>query len=186
MHKGRFTPPFVTSKRATLFAPFWRVHLRLLSFLANLCAVLAGSLLTLITLVTCGNLILRNTTGDSMAGAFEITAMSTGAAIALFMPLSQIRQGHIIVDFFTTGLSDSTNAKMDQLGAFVLALVFGLLAWRTTLGGMSAYTANSQTMLMGLPEWIVYAAMVPPFALTGLIGLRQAMFGFELPSEQHA
>jgi TRAP-type C4-dicarboxylate transport system permease small subunit len=157
--------------------------LRLLTSLANLCAVLAGALITLITLITCGNLILRNTTGDSMAGAFEITAMSTGAAIALFMPLSQVRQGHIIVDFFTNSLSDATNGKLDKLGAFVLALVFGLLAWRTTLGGLSAYNSGSQTMLMSLPEWIVYAAMVPPFALTAVIGLRQALFGFELPTE---
>jgi TRAP-type C4-dicarboxylate transport system permease small subunit len=157
--------------------------LRLLTSLANLCAVLAGALITLITLITCGNLILRNTTGDSMAGAFEITAMSTGAAIALFMPLSQVRQGHIIVDFFTNSLSDAANGKLDKLGAFVLALVFGLLAWRTTLGGLSAYNSGSQTMLMSLPEWIVYAAMVPPFALTAVIGLRQALFGFELPTE---
>jgi len=157
--------------------------LRLLTSLANLCAVLAGALITLITLITCGNLILRNTTGDSMAGAFEITAMSTGAAIALFMPLSQVRQGHIIVDFFTNNLSDAANGKLDKLGAFVLAMVFGLLAWRTTLGGLSAFNSGSQTMLMGLPEWIVYAAMVPPFALTAVIGLRQALFGFELPTE---
>lgn len=157
--------------------------MRLLTSLANLCAVLAGALITLITLITCGNLILRNTTGDSMAGAFEITAMSTGAAIALFMPLSQVRQGHIIVDFFTNSLSDAANGKLDKLGAFVLALVFGLLAWRTTLGGLSAYNSGSQTMLMSLPEWIVYAAMVPPFALTAVIGLRQALFGFELPTE---
>ena len=77
--------------------------MNVLSPLAKLCAVLAGLLLTIITVVTCGNLILRNTTGDSLAGAFEITAVCTGAAIALFMPLCQLRRGHIIVDFFTTG-----------------------------------------------------------------------------------
>ena len=97
--------------------------MRILQSLANLCAVLAGMLLTVITLITCGNLILRNTTGDSMAGAFEMTAVATGAAIALFMPLAQIRQGHIIVDFFTTNLSESTNNKLDRLGALVLSLV---------------------------------------------------------------
>lgn len=113
-----------------------------------------------------------------MAGAFEMTAMATGAAIALFMPLAQIRQGHIIVDFFTTNMSESTNALLDRLGALVLSLVFMLLAWRTTLGGMSAFNANSQTMLLGFPEWIVYACMVPPFALSALVGLYQSIFGF--------
>jgi TRAP-type C4-dicarboxylate transport system permease small subunit len=160
--------------------------LRILQSLANLCAVLAGMLLTVITLITCGNLILRNTTGDSMAGAFEMTAVATGAAIALFMPLAQIRQGHIIVDFFTTNLSESTNNKLDRLGALVLSLVFALLSWRTTLGGMSAYTANSQTMLLGFPEWIVYSAMVPPFALSAAIGFYQSIFGFDLAVEKTA
>lgn len=157
-----------------------------LKFLANVCAILAGSMLTLITLVTCANLILRNTTGDSMAGAFEITAMATGAAVSLFMPLAQIRQGHIIVDFFTANASEATTDKLDRFGALVLAIVFGLMAWRTTIGGMSSYNSGSQTMLMGIPEWIEYVAMTPPFALTCFIGLRQALFGFNFDSEHAA
>jgi TRAP-type C4-dicarboxylate transport system permease small subunit len=163
-----------------------RENLNPLKFLANVCAILAGSLLTLITLVTCANLILRNTTGDSMAGAFEITAMATGAAVSLFMPLAQMRQGHIIVDFFTAGLSEKANANLDRFGALVLACVFGLMAWRTTIGGISSYNAGSQTMLMGIPEWIEYLAMTPPFALTCIIGLRQALIGFNFESEHHA
>lgn len=153
--------------------------LRIFSSLAKLCAILAGLLLTVITTITCGNLILRNTTGDSMAGAFEITAVSTGAAIALFMPLCQFRRGHIIVDFFTSGLSDAANAMLDRLGALMLGLVFAFLAWRTTLGGLSAFTAHSETMLMSIPEWIVYAAMVPPFILSALIGFWQAACSFD-------
>jgi TRAP-type C4-dicarboxylate transport system permease small subunit len=152
---------------------------RLLSWLAKLCAVLAGLLLTVITLITCYNLITRNFFGESMVGAFELTAVSTGAAIALFMPLAQARQGHIIVDFFTTGLSDAANGVLDRIGALVLALVFVFLAWRVSVGGINAYDAGSQTMLMGFPEWIVYAAMVPPFIVTALIALSQAAVGFE-------
>jgi TRAP-type C4-dicarboxylate transport system permease small subunit len=147
--------------------------------LAKLCAVLAGLLLTVITLITCYNLITRNFFGESMVGAFELTAVSTGAAIALFMPLAQARQGHIIVDFFTTGLSDAANGVLDRIGALVLALVFVFLAWRVSVGGINAYDAGSQTMLMGFPEWIVYAAMVPPFIVTALIALSQAAVGFE-------
>lgn len=146
--------------------------------LANLCAVLAGFLLTFISLLTCGNLILRNYSDNSMPGAFELTAVASGAAIALFMPLCQTRRGHIIVDFFTNGLREATNDKLDRIGAFVLALVFIFLAWRTTLGGLNVLDAHSVTMLMGFPEWIVYAAMVPPFILTALIALHQAFFGF--------
>jgi TRAP-type C4-dicarboxylate transport system permease small subunit len=158
--------------------------LRLLTSLARLTATVAGLLMTLITLLTCGNLLLRNTTGDSIVGAFEITAYSTGVAIALFMPLSQLRQGHIIVDFFTARVSDDINSKLDRLGALMLCGVFCLLTWRTTVGGMSAYNAGSQSMLMSIPEWIVYAGMLPPFALTAVIALSQALFGFDGLKEQ--
>ena len=158
----------------------------MLEKLAKLCAVLAGVLLTGITLLTCTNLILRNTTGDSMAGAFELTAMATGAAIALFMPLCQFRQGNIIVDFFTAGLSEAANEKLDRLGALLLGLIFMFLAWRTTLGGLNVFDSHSETQIMGFPEWLVYAAMVPPFALTGLIAFSQVAFGFDQPSEASA
>jgi len=159
--------------------------LKALSTLARMSAILAGLLMTIITLLTCGNLFLRNVTEDAIPGAFEMTALATGAAIALFMPLCQVRQGNIIVDFFTANCSDETNAIMDRIGALVLSAIFALLAWRTVIGGLSAYNANSLTMLMGIPEWIVYAAMVPPFALTAIIGLTQSVFGFDAVKEQH-
>jgi hypothetical protein len=33
-------------------------------------------------------------------------------------------------------------------------------------------------MMLGFPEWIVYAAMVPPMMLTAVIAVWQALFGF--------
>lgn len=152
--------------------------MRALETLANFCAILAGVLLTAITLMTCGSLIGRNTVGVSIVGAFELTGVAAGAAIALFMPLCQLRRGNIIVDFFTAKLGERTNDKLDRFGALLLAGIFALLAWRTTLGGINVWTANSETQIMGFPEWVVYAFMVPPFVLTALIALRQAVLGF--------
>ncbi|MES2786383.1 MAG: TRAP transporter small permease [Pseudomonadota bacterium] len=146
--------------------------------LAKFCAVLAGVLLTGITLLTCGSLIGRNTVGVSIVGAFELTGVAAGAAIALFMPLCQLRRGNIIVDFFTARLKPSINDKFDRFGALMLAVIFGFLAWRTTLGGLNSYSMNSETQIMGYPEWTVYATMVPAFVLAGVISLYQAVFGF--------
>lgn len=152
--------------------------MKLLDPLARLCAILAGVLLTLITLMTCASLIGRNTTGDSIVGAFELTGVAAGAAIALFMPLCQVRRGNIIVDFFTANLRPEVNDRMDRFGAFLLALIFALLAWRTTLGGINSYSSHSETQIMGFPEWVVYAVMTPAFVLAGLVALHQAVFGF--------
>jgi TRAP-type C4-dicarboxylate transport system permease small subunit len=153
--------------------------MRLLSTLARLCAVLAGVLLTVITLMTCASLIGRNTTGWTLVGDFELSGAAAGAAIALFMPWCQVRRGHILVDFFTTRASAATQARLDRAGALLLGLAMALLAWRTTLGGLNAWNTQSTTMMMGLPEWIVYAGMVPPLALTALIALLQALRGFD-------
>jgi len=152
--------------------------LRVLEPLAKLCAILAGLLLIVITLITCASVIGRNTTGTTLAGDFELTGVAAGAAIALFMPWCQLRRANIIVDFFTARASERTNARLDRLGALLLGLIFALLAWRTTLGGMSAWKAQSGTMMLGFPEWIVYTAMVPPLVLTAIIGFVQALRGF--------
>jgi TRAP-type C4-dicarboxylate transport system permease small subunit len=149
--------------------------MRILSALAHLCAILAGLLLTGITLMTCVSLIGRNTTGWTINGDFELTGVATGAAIALFMPLCQLKKGHIIVDFFTARASEATNRHLDRLGALCVSAVFALLAWRTVLGGINAYDTFSGTMMLGFPEWVVYAAMVPPFVVCSLIGLLQAL-----------
>ena len=149
--------------------------MRILSALAHLCAILAGLLLTGITLMTCVSLIGRNTTGWTINGDFELTGVATGAAIALFMPLCQLKKGHIIVDFFTARASEATNRQLDRVGALCVSAVFALLAWRTVLGGINAYDTFSGTMMLGFPEWVVYAAMVPPFVVCSLIGLLQAL-----------
>ena len=151
--------------------------MKILQSLAKLSAILAGVLLTGITLMTCISLIGRNTVGLTLVGDFELTGIATGAAIALFMPWCQIKRGNIIVDFFTARAHAVVNDRFDRLGAFLLALVFALLSWRTTLGGINAYATHSSSMMMGLPEWIVYAAMVPPFVLTTAIALYQTVFG---------
>lgn len=148
--------------------------MRFLEPLAKLCAILAGVLLTVITLMTCFSLIGRNTTGVTLVGDFELTGVATGAAVALFMPWCQITRGNIIVDFFTAKASERTNRALDRFGALLLALAMGLLTWRTTLGGINAWQSQSGTMMLGFPEWIVYLAMVPPLALTAIIGLAQS------------
>lgn len=152
--------------------------MNLLEALAKLCAILAGVLLTVITLMTCISLIGRNTTGWTIVGDFELTGAAAGAAIALFLPWCQLRRGNIIVDFFTSRASAATNAALDRLGALLFALVMALLTWRTALGGLHVWQSQSTTMMLGLPEWIVYACMVPPLALCVVIGLWQALAGF--------
>jgi TRAP-type C4-dicarboxylate transport system permease small subunit len=150
----------------------------LLEKLAKLCAVLAGVLLTVITLMTCVSLIGRNTTGWTIVGDFELSGSAAGAAIALFLPWCQVRRGNIMVDFFTAKASEATQDKLDRLGALFLALAMALMTWRTAVGGMNAWASKAGSMMLGFPEWVVYVGMVPPLALTAVIAFTQAARGF--------
>jgi TRAP-type C4-dicarboxylate transport system permease small subunit len=149
--------------------------------LAKLCAILAGVLLTVVTLMTCVSLLGRNLIGVSIVGDFELSGAAAGAAIALFMPWCQLQRGNIIVDFFTAKAGERALVAFDRFGALLLGLMMALLAWRTTLGGINAWKSGSGTMLIGFPEWIIYVGMVPPLILTAVIGIVQAVRGFTPP-----
>jgi TRAP-type C4-dicarboxylate transport system permease small subunit len=152
--------------------------LRILETLAKACAVAAGLLLTVITLMTVASVVGRNTTGWTIVGDFELSGSAAGAAIALFLPWCQVRRGNIIVDFFTTKASPATQQRLDRLGALLLAAVMVLMAWRSAIGGLNAWKSQSGSMMLGFPEWIVYCGIVPPLVLTALIALVQALRGF--------
>ncbi len=159
--------------------------MKVLEALARLCAILAGLLLVFITVMTCISIVGRDVFGTAINGDFELSGAAAGAAIALFMPWCQVKRGNIIVDFFTTKASDRAQAVMDRIGAFLLGCVMALMAWRTTLGGLNAWTTQSGTMMLGFPEWIVYVGMVPPLALAAVIGFWQAAVGLEDEAESN-
>jgi len=150
-----------------------------LQFLAKLCAVAAGTLLTLITLMTCVSVIGRNTTGWTIVGDFELTGAAAGAAIALFLPWCQLRRGNITVDFFTSWASQAAQQRLERIGALLLAAVMALMAWRASIGALNAWRTQSGSMMLGFPEWVVYACIVPPFVLTAVIALAQTLRGFD-------
>ena len=157
---------------------------KLLENLAKLCAILAGLLLIFITLMTCVSVLGRDLIGKTIVGDFELSGAAAGAAIALFMPWCQVKRGNIMVDFFTAKASASAQELMDRLGALLLGCVMALMAWRTSVGGLNSFRTNSETQILGFPEWVIYACMVPPLALTVLIALHQGLFGFTKPTAE--
>lgn len=151
--------------------------MKTLGTLAKFCAIVAGMLMVFITLMTVTSVIGRDFFGKAITGDFELSGAACGAAVGLFMPWCQYKRGNIIVDFFTANASEATQSLLDRAGALVLGIVMAVLAWRTTLGGISAFNSNSGTMMLGFPEWIVYSAIVPGLALTAVIAFAQALHG---------
>ena len=149
--------------------------MRVFDLLARACALFAGIVMMAVALATCGSIVSRQFFGAALLGDFELVQVGMAFSVAAFMPICQIRRGNIIVDFFTVRASARTRNLLDRAGCLLLAIMCGLLAWRTLLGGLSAKEYESVTMLLQFPEWIAFVAMVPPLALTALIALAQAL-----------
>jgi TRAP-type C4-dicarboxylate transport system permease small subunit len=152
--------------------------MKTLHALARISAVLAGAVLVAITGLTVVSISGRTFFGTAIVGDFELASFAAGAAVALFMPYAQARRAHIIVDFFTTGTSPQTRYRLDRFGEFTLGLVMLLLTWRITLGGLNAFASGAGSIMLGFPEWVVYALMAPAMALSAVIGLAQAVLGW--------
>jgi TRAP-type C4-dicarboxylate transport system permease small subunit len=114
-------------------------------WLAKGCAILAGALLTVITLMTCVSLIGRNTTGWTIVGDFELSGAAAGAAIALFLPWCQLRRAHIIVDFFTARARCADAGAAGPPGRAAAGAGMALMTWRTTMGGLNAWSSGVGT-----------------------------------------
>lgn len=142
---------------------------------ARLCSILGGLVMTGLMLMTCYSLIGRNFFDSALIGDFELTGVGVGAAIAMFMPLCQLRRENIVVDFFTAKCSPTTTQRLDRMGDVFMAAIFGLLSWRCALGAINAKETLGASMLLGFPDWIVFTSMCIPFGITALIALMQAL-----------
>jgi TRAP-type C4-dicarboxylate transport system permease small subunit len=142
--------------------------------IARFCSILGGLVMTALMLMTCYSLISRNVFDAALVGDFELTGVGAGAAIALFMPLCQLKHENIIVDFFTANRSEAFNFKLDRLGDGLMAIIFALLAWRCTAAAINALDTMGASMLLGFPDWIVFTSMAIPFGITALIAASQA------------
>jgi TRAP-type C4-dicarboxylate transport system permease small subunit len=141
---------------------------------ALLCSLLGGLVLTGVMLMTCYSLFGRNVLGSALLGDFELTGVGAGAAIALFMPLCQLRRENIIVDFFTAKCRPTTVFRLDRMGDAFMTVIFALLSWRCAVAAINAKETMGASMLLGFPDWIVFTSMCIPFGITALIAAAQA------------
>ncbi len=142
------------------------------SLLGRICRYLAyfgGALLLATTPITLYSVLARKFFDSPLTGDFEIVQTAVAACIACFLPYCQLQGGNIVVDFFTTRAGRVTRARMDSLGALLLGGMMFLLGWRGIAGCINVWQNNETTMLMGIPVWIAYAAIIPGFLLTCIV-----------------
>jgi TRAP-type C4-dicarboxylate transport system permease small subunit len=137
-------------------------------------AACGGLVLVAITLMSVASIASRFITSRGLLGDFELVQLGCAVAVAAFLPWGQMRGSHVMVDFFTEGSKPRTKDWLDALGALLLALCAGVLAWRMVSGTLELRASQESSMLLGVPTWYAYALMTPSFALLALTALYSA------------
>lgn len=173
--------------------PLWQQALaprdafgRFLFHTSRFFALAGGLVLVAITIMSVGSVASRWLTGRALLGDFELVQMGCAVAVASFLPWCQMRRGHVIVDFFTTGASPRARAVLDTLGALLLAACAALVGWRLSIGTVHLRASGESSMLLGWPIWFAYVPMVPSFFLLALTGLHTAWEHWTSPARTAA
>ncbi|HSI56534.1 MAG TPA: TRAP transporter small permease [Ideonella sp.] len=141
--------------------------------LARVFALIAGVIACGVAGMTVWSIVRRAAISQPVSGDVELTQFGVALCISLCLPWCQLHGGNIIVDFFTQKLPQRANAVLDAFGALLMALMCGLLSWRTAVGAVAVQEVGETSMILSLPMWWVYVSLAPGLALSGLIALVQ-------------
>jgi TRAP-type C4-dicarboxylate transport system permease small subunit len=139
---------------------------------ASAALALAGGLVLLAAAMLAGVSIAGRWLADvPIAGDIELMQVACAVSIALFLPRCQLHAGHVIVDFFTLRAAAATRRGLDRAGHALTAIVMLLLAWRAGVGVAEMKAVGETTMVLGVPTWITYLAMVPGLLLSAAVAM---------------
>ena len=148
--------------------------LRRLDRIAWALALAGAAVALLVGLMTTTSVAGRALFKAPIQGDVELTQLGVALAISLCLPWCQLRGANIIVDFFTQRATKLTQRRLDAIGALLIAAMYLLLAWRTTVGAVAVRQAHEQSTILALPMWWAYASLAPGLALAGMVALLQA------------
>lgn len=147
---------------------------RILNLICRFFAVCAGLMLFLMALMSLTSIVGRSLFDKPILGDYELVQMMSAVAVTMSLPFCQMIRGHIIVDFFTTGMPKRVNRWLDILASLLLAIAAFIFSWRIGIGLFELQANRDASMLLNLPTWWGYAPMAPSFFLLGCAALYTA------------
>lgn len=148
---------------------------RALYFLSQMAAIMGGLIMSGLIIMTVLSVLGRWLISSPIYGDFEMVAMGTAIAVFLFLPYCQMMRGNVIIDLFLSRAPKKIQTALDVVGALLLGLIAGLLAWRMSLGGFNAAQYNETTFILALPIWGAYPLIIFSLALLCLTSLYTAI-----------
>ena len=171
---------------------------KLIGALARGMALLGGTVLLGLILLTCLSIVGRSLNGlghstwlaslsDTLAtvfrqlgpidGDFELIEAGVAFAVLAFLPWSLVERSHATVDLFTSRLSPRIQRLLNRLWDLVFALVLVVITWRLLLGTLDKRRYGETTLMLEYPVWWGFAACTVAAAVASLVGLYRVVAG---------
>ncbi|SBS35332.1 Tripartite ATP-independent periplasmic transporters, DctQ component [Marinomonas spartinae] len=139
-----------------------------LTWVSRYLAILGGLIMMALAIMVVASILGRLFFQTSVTGDYELVEMGLGISIFCFLPYCHLKKGHVVVDIFTASASPRTLLWLAILSDCLMCFVAAVLTWRLALGGLDAYDYFDYTMILQLPNWIVYAVGCGSFGLLTL------------------
>lgn len=134
-------------------------------------ALLGGMVLVLLVAMSVVSIFGRALFSKPIQGDYELAQMMSAMAVSLFLPYCHLRRAHILVDFFTAGASKRVKHWLDAIAGLLLTVIAAVFARQLFIGMTDGQDSGETSMLLGLPVWWPYTALVVAFGSLSLTAL---------------
>ena len=122
----------------------------------------------------------RKLASAPILGDLELMQVGTAIGAAAFLPYCEIHDRHIRVDALTDWLPSRIRAAFDSCAHAGIAVVAGLLTWRTALQCIEVQATREVSTLLSVPMWMPMAFLLPSLLLLGAAALCRMFRTLEL------
>ncbi|MEZ2722010.1 TRAP transporter small permease [Paenalcaligenes hominis] len=137
-------------------------------------ALVGAAILFLVCVLSTYSVIGRWLFSEPVLGDVELVQMGAALSIAACLPYAQMRNAHLIVDFFTLKAPPKLKRGLDIGAALLLALCAAVLGWRSVVGGIESYHYGESSMILAWPVWWSFLMLGPGFFLLCMTSLYTA------------
>lgn len=146
--------------------------------LEDLCKALAAGCLMAMALVTGADIVCRAAFNAPILGSEEIVTFLAVLALGFSLPYAHSQGSNIGVEILVRRFRRRTRNAIKRGADLMGAVLFGLVAWRMVLYGMSIRRTGEVSMTLELPKHYVIYALALGFAVFSLQLARDAAASF--------
>lgn len=146
-----------------------------LRYWVTLLALLGGLVLVLLAAMSVVSILGRVLISKPIQGDYELAQMMAAISVALFLPYCHLRRSHVLVDFFTAKASPRFKQWLDAFAGLLMSVIAGVFARQLFIGMLDGQNSGETSMLLGVPIWWPYIALVVAFATLCITALYFAL-----------